>query len=237
MDRRRKRVGRAPLIALGLVAGLALAAGLTVTRLEDRDSFCISCHTTPEVTYYDRAKSALAVGEPFADLSSAHYGRESTFRCIDCHRGTSGLVHRLTTLTLGARDTAIWLAGQADPSIEKTQLVLPGLLNSACTRCHAEALLTVGFENHFHNKLPEAYRLWRAGQALRRPSDAPDLPDESMVVVPSPTDVQCVDCHRAHIDIPGSELQGYLDLTNTVYPACVRCHQEAGHGPLELATR
>jgi hypothetical protein len=63
MDRRRRWVGRAPLIALGLVAGLALAAGLTVTRLEDRDSFCI-CHTAPEVTYHDRAQAALAIASP-----------------------------------------------------------------------------------------------------------------------------------------------------------------------------
>ncbi len=235
MDRRRQWIRWAPLAALGLVAGVALAAGVTVSHLEERDTFCISCHTAPEVTYHDRAQSALAAGEPFADLSSAHYGMERTFRCIDCHRGTSGLVHRLTTLTLGARDAAIWLTGRADLSIEKTQLVLPQLLNSACTRCHAEALLEVGFENHFHNKLPEAFMLWRAGQPLKRPPDAPDLPEESMVIVPSPTDVQCVDCHRAHIDVPGSELQGYLDLANTVYPACVQCHEEAGHGPLELS--
>ncbi len=237
MDRRRKWIRWAPLAALGLVAGVALAAGLTVSNLEERDTFCISCHTAPEVTYFDRAQSALAAGEPFADLSSAHYGVESTFRCIDCHRGTSGLVHRLATLTLGARDTAIWFTGLADPSIEKTQLVLPGLLDSACTRCHAPALLEVGFENHFHNKLPDAYDLWRAGQPLRRPADAPGLPQTALVLSPSPTEVQCLDCHRAHIDIPGSELQGYLDLANTVYPACVRCHEEAGHGPLELAQR
>jgi hypothetical protein len=49
--------------------------------------------------------------------------------------------------------------------------------------------------------------------------------------------VMCVDCHRAHIRAPGSELRAYLDLTRTVYPACVRCHEDAGHGPLELASR
>jgi hypothetical protein len=225
------------LAALALVSVLALAAGLTVSQLEERDSFCISCHTAPEVTYYDRAQAALALSEPFADLSSAHYGMETTFRCIDCHRGDGGLVHRITTISLGARDTVIWLSGQADESIEKTDLVAPVLLTSACTQCHAEALLEVGFNNHFHNKLPEAYAQWRGGAQLRRPVEAPDSPEQALIVEPSPTEVLCVDCHRAHIQLPGSELQGYLDRANTVYPACVRCHEEAGHGPLELAQR
>ena len=237
MDLRRSWIRLAPLAGLVLIAGVALTAGLTVSQLEEQDSFCISCHTLPEVTYYDRARTALAMTEPFADLSSAHYGMESTFRCIDCHRGNGGIVHRITTLGLGARDTAIWLSGQADESIEKTELVAPGLLTSACTGCHTEALLEVGFNNHFHNKLPEAYALWRGGATLRRPPDLPDIPQEAMTVDPSPTDVLCVDCHRAHIHLPGSELQGYLDLATTVYPACVRCHDEAGHGPLELARR
>jgi hypothetical protein len=237
MDPRRRWVVRAPLAGLALVALLTLAAGLTVSRQEERDAFCVSCHTLPEVTYYDRAQAALAMTDPFADLSSAHYGAETTFRCIDCHRGNAGLAHRITTLALGARDTAIWLSGSADESIEKSELVAPGLLTAACTRCHAEALLEVGFNNHFHNKLPEAFRLWRSGAELRRPLEAPDLPIEALIVEPSQTEVVCVDCHRAHIHLPGSELRGYLDLATTVYPACVRCHEQAGHGPLELARR
>jgi hypothetical protein len=218
---------------------LALAAALTISRLEERDTFCISCHTLPEVTYHERSRRALANGggQAFADLSSAHYGMENTFRCINCHRGDQGLVHRVATLALAARDTAIWISGRADETIEKTALVAPGLLTAACTRCHAQALLEVGFNNHFHNKLPEAYSLWRAGAMLRRPIEAPDLPETALFVQPSPTGVRCVDCHRAHIEVPGSELQGYLDLARTVYPACVRCHEDAGHGPLELARR
>ena len=234
-----RRFPRWPIAALGAVFVLALAAALTISRLEERDTFCISCHTLPEVTYHERSQRARALeaGQVFADLSSAHYGMENTFRCIDCHRGDQGLVHRVTTLTLAARDTAIWISGRADPTIEKTELVAPGLLTAACTRCHAHALLEVGFNNHFHNKLPEAYRLWRAGAMLRRPMEAPDLPEAALLVEPSPTEVLCVDCHRAHIQLPGSELRAFLDLTNTVYPACVRCHEEAGHGPLELARR
>jgi hypothetical protein len=234
-----RRFPWATLAVLVVLFGVALAAALTVSHLEEGDAFCVSCHTLPEGTYHERAQQALVLGAaiPFADLSSAHYGMESTFRCIACHRGNQGLVHRVTTLALAARDTAIWISGRSDPTIEKTQLEVPGLLNGACTRCHAQALLEVGFNNHFHNKLPEAYRLWRGGAELRRPMEAPDLPEAALVVEPSPTDVRCVDCHRAHIQLPGSELRAYLDLASTVYPACVRCHEEAGHGPLELALR
>lgn len=233
----RSRLRTAAAGALAGIFGLALVAGLTVSHFEESDPFCISCHTLPEVTYYERAQQAKALGEPYADLSSAHYGRESTFRCIECHRGNGRLLHRVTALTLGARDTAIWLTGQADETIEKTELVVPGLLTASCTKCHEEALLEVGFNNHFHNKLPEATALWRAGALLRAPIESPDLPPEALTVEVSPTDVLCVDCHRAHIHIPGAELQAYLDLSNTVYPACVRCHEQAGHGPLELARR
>jgi nitrate/TMAO reductase-like tetraheme cytochrome c subunit len=229
---RRRTAAAAALLG---VVGLALAAGLTVSHLEESDPFCISCHTLPEVTYYERAQQALSAGEPHADLSSAHYGRENTFRCIDCHRGDGRLLHRLTALTLGARDTAIWIAGRADETIEKSELEVPGLLTASCLKCHEEALLEVGFNNHFHNKLPEAMALWQAGARLRAPIENPDLPPEALMVEASPTDVLCVDCHRAHIHLPGSELQAYLDLARTVYPACVRCHEQAGHGPLELA--
>ncbi len=234
------RPGRLGRIAAGGLAGvfaLALVAALVVSRLEESDPFCISCHTLPEVVYYERAQLAKASGEPYQDLSSAHYGGESTFRCIDCHRGNGRLVHRITALSLGARDTVIWLAGRADPAIEKTELVVPELLTASCTKCHQEALLEVGFNNHFHNKLPEAAALWRAGAELRAPIEAPDLPPERLEIEAISTDVLCVDCHRAHIHVPGSELQVFLDLTNIVYPACVRCHEQAGHGPLELARR
>ena len=126
------------------------------------------------------------------------------------------------------------MAGRADPAIEKTDLVVPFLLTGACVKCHEASLLEVGFNNHFHNKLPDAARALRRGGQLIRPVDLPDAPLELM---PSDTTVLCGDCHRAHIHVPGSELASYLDLVANVYPTCVRCHEEAGHGPLELAAR
>ena len=216
-------------------AGLffALGAVLSVSRLEESDAFCASCHTAPEVEYRSRARAALAAGEGGQDLASAHYHLiESGARCIDCHRGNDGLVHRALTLTLGARDALVFVSGRADPALEKTASEVPFLLDAACVKCHTEPLLVAGFENHFHNKLPEAYAAWRAGGQLTAPPDAPTA--DTSALKQSDTSVQCVDCHRAHVTVDGAELTQYLDVVNTVYPACVECHEQVGHGPLEL---
>src|SRR5258708_33130473 len=47
---------------------------VTASALEDHDSFCITCHTVPETTYYNRAYMSL--DNPAAtvpDLATAHY--------------------------------------------------------------------------------------------------------------------------------------------------------------------
>lgn len=220
------------IIGLGMLV-LAGSAAAAVSKLEEDDRFCISCHTAPEVAYYERvlavaADAAHAQVPP--DLSSAHTRWvEDGFRCIDCHRGNAGAVHRATTLALGARDAALFLSGQADPTLEKGTMALPALASAACTRCHTDALLITGFGNHFHNKLPEAYEAWRAGGELVTPPDGTLIDALAQVE----TTVSCVDCHRAHVQAPGAEAQGYLDLESVVLPACVQCHREVGHGPLE----
>ncbi|HLB65052.1 MAG TPA: hypothetical protein VJJ46_09430 [Anaerolineales bacterium] len=235
-----------PRLAASAAAALILLAigvgtGLRVSRLEEHDSFCTSCHTVPEVTYFERAQAALGGQTPYADLSSAHYGRapssgeQMAIRCIDCHRGSGSLPHRAVTLTLGARDALIWVTGQSNPTIEKSELIVPFLLTAACVECHLDVLLVAGFNNHFHNRLPEAFRAWAAGGQLRPPDEQPGLPEADLRIEPVETAVQCVDCHRAHIHIPGAELQAYLDIYGVVYPACIRCHEDAGRGPLELA--
>ncbi len=233
----------APAVAALILLGLAAGGAFTLSRLEEHDTFCISCHTAPEMTYFERAQAASAGQALYSDLSSAHYGRAPStselmaIRCIDCHRGDGGPVHRAVTLTLGARDAWIWISGQSNPTIEKTELVVPLLLTAACVECHADALLVMGFNNHFHNRLPQAARARMAGGELRPPEDASGFTGVDALIEPIETGVQCVDCHRAHIHVEGSERTAYLDLVNNVYPTCVRCHEEVGHGPLELAGR
>jgi hypothetical protein len=222
--------------ALPLAIALTVLPIPVVSVLEERDSFCIACHTAPEVAYYNRAQSALAGAEPIADLSSVHYTSVAAggqaFRCIDCHRGDGGLAHRAATLALGARDALIFVTGQANQTIEKAQIEAPDLLTAGCVKCHAVSLLLVGFENHFHNKLPEAYTTWQAGGQLVAPTGQPGA--DTTALERYATSVRCLDCHRAHHQTPGGELTGYLDLENDTLPACVRCHQETGGGPLEL---
>lgn len=218
-------------LALPLVAGLIVVGSAFIfgaSKAEERDTFCIACHTTPEQTYYNRAQEM-----PSHDLSSAHYHLSKSFRCIDCHRGDGGPSHRALTLALGARDALIFFSGQADPAIEKKLMAAPALPNAACLNCHTKTLLVVGFENHFHNKLPAAYAAWQGGGQLTAPLDHPEA--DHSALNRSDTSVACTDCHRAHVALEGAESQQYLDIEGDAYPACVICHRETGHGPLELA--
>jgi hypothetical protein len=209
---------------------LALAPIPAVSLLEEHDSFCAACHTLPEVTYYDRAQMLLAGVEPALDLSSAHYAAQGGFRCIDCHRGNGGVAHRAATLALGARDALIFVSGRADPAIEKSEIEAPALLTAGCVKCHADSLLVTGFENHYHNKLPDAYAAWQAGGQLTAPPGQPVAAELQRYEV----EMRCLDCHRTHVHVPGAEAAGFLDLENVTYPACVRCHAAVGKGPLDL---
>ncbi len=222
----------------------ALGASLSVSRLEENDRFCASCHMVPERTYYNRTQYALAGIDPALDLASAHYlanpektPGETHFRCIDCHRGNESLLHRATALALGARDTAVYLLGQPDQDIEKKRADVPHLLTESCVKCHTDSLLVVGFPNHLHNKLPSAYKAWQQGGILTLPEQNPDLFEQvlQLGLEPVETDLLCGDCHFAHTNKPGSELTAFLDLEGIVYPACEQCHIAAFSHPLGLS--
>ena len=148
---------------------LTLAAVLAVSHYEESDPFCASCHTVPEVTYFDRAQQAKASMSVYADLSSAHYGADNGFRCIDCHRGNEGVFHRITALSLGARDTVIWLADRADPAIEKTELVVPFLLTGACVQLPRESAA----RGRFQQPLPQQAAGRLPGVGSWRQADPP----------------------------------------------------------------
>ena len=223
-------------IVLGviLVALLALPFPV-VSKLEERDTFCISCHTVPEETYYERARSTMAGEADYPpDLASAHYDLEDEpFRCIDCHRGDQSLPHRFRTFLLGARDTLIWVSGQADPTIEKVDAGEPELLNAGCLSCHAESRLELGVNNHFHNQLMAARELEAMGmEPFAPPEGLPGTLFTGLAELEST--ITCLDCHQAHRTIPDGDLTLYLDVEHVMYPACEACHEEVGHGPLEL---
>src|SRR5450432_27703 len=136
---------------------------VTASALEEHDTFCISCHTVPETTYYNRAQLALDnAAAPVPDLATIHYqlyqkDGKPAFECIDCHRGDSSLSQRVSTIALGGWDALIYVVGQEDPTIEKTQTAEGWLPNDACVACHTDTLLRLaGVQNHFHNHLPQA---------------------------------------------------------------------------------
>ena len=96
-------------IGMGLlfsVGGFAFAASQ-----EAHDSFCASCHTQPESTYYGRSTAGQAV-----DLASYHQSQKMNqpqkVNCIDCHSG-QGLTGRISAELLGASNAVKWYTGTA----------------------------------------------------------------------------------------------------------------------------
>jgi hypothetical protein len=233
-----------------LVAGIVLfvTSIVTASELEERDEFCTSCHRAPEVTYFDRAHEAVAA-TAVSDLASFHYANNNQFRCIDCHRGDQSLEQRAEILWLAAKDTAVHFLGNPGQTIEKGNIPAPnphadswqgperysrtpGILNDGCLSCHQDALTLVGFENHFHNKLPQAQLAYSQTERLNFPEGWPGEAGSPALLVPEETVLTCLDCHRAHV--PGFEFEYFLDESAVVLPACVQCHLEADAGPVDL---
>lgn len=233
-----------------LVAGIVLfvTSILTASKLEEHDEFCTSCHRPPEVTYFDRAHEAKT-NPPATDLSSFHYADNNQFRCVDCHRGDQSFGQRSEILWLAAKDTAVHFLGTPDQTIEKGSIPTPNphvgnwqgperysrtphILSDGCLQCHQDALTLVGFENHFHNKLPQAQLAYAQTKRLNFPEGWPGEAGGPTLLVPEETILTCLDCHRAHA--PGLEFEYFLDETAVVLPACVQCHLEADAGPVDL---
>ncbi len=125
----------AALVLLVVFGGSVYAS----SRLEEDDAFCASCHTEPEVTYFNRTQTPSAV-----DLASFHHGE--TARCIDCHSGP-GVDGRLNTImTLGVRDLVLYATHQAKQPAPLTQLIP----DANCLKCHEDVPQTRSFDRHFH---------------------------------------------------------------------------------------
>lgn len=239
-------------IILGIVLlAVAFVGAAGASKLEERDSFCTRCHLAPEVTYYDHSLAVHDVDDPFLlpDLASFHYWDDADFRCIDCHRGDDSLVHRGTVLALAAGDTLTYFAGRADETVAKGNIAnvdpnvaewvgaerfsrRPDILNAGCLKCHQDTLTMVGFENHFHNKLPAALEAFAETGELHYPPNWSEGVGNEDLLQAEETVLTCLDCHRAHVQ--GFETEFFLNVDQVVYPACVQCHLEAGVGPLDL---
>jgi len=91
----------------------------------------------------------------------------------------------------------------------------------------------LGFNNHYHNQLTAAGVVEARGfLPVEPPEGLPGTLFNGLAQVES--SLTCLDCHQAHISLLDGELTSYLAVEEMVFPACVKCHEEAGHGPLEL---
>jgi hypothetical protein len=234
---RRSRQRWLTLIVMGFF-GLIILGGagfVTASTLEDHDTFCTTCHTAPEVAYYDRAHNALANQQaPIVDLATVHYTLAQTagrpeFTCINCHRGDASLSQRVSTIALGGRDAVIFVLGRADPTLEKTNLAESWLPNAACISCHADTLLTLkGRDNHWHNNLPITATLIASGAQLIVP---PELANQKAQLLRNgiqtiSTSIACTDCHQAHVTIVNGQPSLFTDQ-DRMMPVCQTCHDAA----------
>ena len=234
---RRPRRWWVSLLVMGFF-GLIILGGVgfvVASTLEDHDTFCTTCHTAPEVAYYDRAHNALANAQaPIADLATVHYTLSQAhgkpeFTCINCHRGDASLVQRVSTLALGGRDALVFVLGRGDPTLEKTNISESWLPNAACISCHTDTLLTLrGRDNHWHNNLTQTAALVANGAQLIVPANLASQKDQllrnGITTVDSP--IACTDCHQAHITVSNGQPSLFTDQDH-MSPVCQKCHDAA----------
>ncbi len=203
-------------VLAGLVGlGIILAAGgfTFAASKETHDSFCASCHTQPESTFYQRSTSAQAI-----DLASYHTSQKT--RCIDCHSGP-GIVGRMQAELLGARNATTWYLGVA---AQPARLLFP-IHDANCLKCHSnvtqrgfvpQQTITIpgqggegggereGRTNHWHEFLAR----WQAAD---------------------PNAGSCTTCHPGH-STNGNTQTGYQDsqLTSSTCNACHRILRREG---------
>ncbi len=199
MSLNRKQLGLFVFLALVGVVLLSAASFSFAAAQEENDSFCASCHTQPESTYYQRSLTAAT------DLASAHREKKNV-RCIDCHSG-DGLEGRVTAEMMGAQNAVKWYSGLAT---QPAPLLYP-IEDSNCTKCHAEVLTqghdsnsrTVNFgpKGHYHTYLAQ----WKKA-------------DKNAA--------RCTDCHNGH-ELGGKAQDSWV-VTATANPNCDACHKLMG---------
>jgi predicted CXXCH cytochrome family protein len=144
------RLPRNTVIALSVILAIAIVglAGSMVyaANQEEHDSFCASCHTQPESTFFGRAQASTAV-----DLASSHTSKNT--KCIDCHSGP-GTLGRVGAMMLGAHNALAWYTHTA---VQPAQLTTP-ISDGNCTKCHPNVTDPSNTQEHFHAFLPR----WQA---------------------------------------------------------------------------
>ena len=137
-DRRIQVIGMG-VIAAFIIFGLAIPFG--AMQFENHDSFCASCHTEGELTFFNRS---LVAADKSTDLASFHAAKKAA-RCIDCHTGP-GLIGRYGGLMAGSTDLVSFFSGHY-PQPAALEEPYP---DANCLKCHADLASKKDFKNHFH---------------------------------------------------------------------------------------
>lgn len=195
-------------VAIGII--LAVSGFRFAAAQETHDSFCTSCHTQPESTFFQRSTGAQPV-----DLASYHAAQQT--RCIDCHSGM-GVLGRMQAEMLGARNALAWYTHTA---VQPARLTFP-ISDADCLKCHQDISqrgyipklqITIpegsggrereGRNNHWHELLAR----WQAA---------------------SPTAGTCTSCHSGH-STDGNPQNGYM-IDQVTRAQCDACHQVLRRG-------
>ncbi len=193
VHRKKTRLLHWPLAFSASLAGFSVLAllvgggGVTYAlNLENRDSFCASCHTEPESRYFQQSQDKSA-----PTLASFH--TQKNVRCIDCH-SSSGPFGRLTGLSQGSQDLIAYISGH----YHNPAITLSKLDDGSCMKCHPDVEETAGFNNHFHLFLPRWHAIdAQAGRCVDCHTSHPIAnPTQAYLDVPTVQAV-CEGCHAA----------------------------------------
>lgn len=228
---------RSAMILAGFVLILlAGAGGIGGTFLEENDQFCTSCHLAAERTYYNRSQMAMVHQESIPDLASYHYvtalndPQIGEFRCIDCHRGRQTIPHRVVTLGLGVYDGLVYLTGGGSPDeIQRNTVHQSWLIEASCLNCHSDTVLTLGFNNHYHNYLPAIEKAFDLQDGDLFVEQGLTFEEERRLLLdgiqPKETEVTCLTCHLAHTQIIGGARVQFVQ-ERTRDQGCTACHED-----------
>ena len=172
-------------IICAVVLVLTAASFSTAASMEENNSFCASCHTQPESTYYSRFQTGIPV-----DLATFH--NTKTTKCIDCHSGP-GVTGRVSAMLLGARNAVAFFTKTAPQPAPLTVAIK----DDNCLKCHATVTVGADFNNHYHAYLSR----WQsvdpnaAGCTACHTSHTTDGQAQSAFLSQGTTNQVCEACH------------------------------------------
>ncbi len=211
----RKRFPIIPILGIGVLVAILLSVGgfVFAASQETHDSFCASCHSQPESTFYQRSIEPQPV-----DLASFHATKNTA--CINCHSG-QGLVGRMQAELLGARNALRWYTGTAIQPAVMTHTIS----DQNCLKCH-QAVTGRGFTPQEHIVLPGIRGGEGRGEGEGRGNHWHSFMARWQAA--SPVAGSCVSCHAGHIT-GNPDSQGFMNA-QTVQAMCDACHQVLRRG-------